>query len=493
VPDTYGNRDQSGVRGQAPVRNVSGRTSRGARVLAGIAGLILVAALLVAALQPRGTTSGAPIVLPTPAVSVIAGGTPAPASAAPSAPNPAAPPAASVVGVLTAPTNSASGPGDGRIPTPAAAQPSTPALIPNPDFAALRPGQSRAIATLESVPQFNSVGTRVAWAGELYTWPDLEPEASFAGEALGWGRVGSAEALLVQLPQGGYRVLATDGTEAMANFDLKPLYGTTSATWSPDRDRLWVQSPDWPSSSVSLYDWTAGGRQIATVPDAHNGAARLTASEDERWIAASWSRCGPSGCFYWISAGRAADISLDGLRSHGSGTLRALHIDAQGRVSAVVDRGHGAVFLAGYARAGALTTLARSVRDWWPLDGGSYVILDGGNLERLDPVAGQVETLRLPGGVDGARVLSVSPDGAWIAAWSSAGGGKVRFLESQGGAPGIDTATTFGPDVRVMWARDGSFALLADGPPLTQTIVRIAPGQPSKSDRRRRIVPRQLA
>jgi hypothetical protein len=367
--------------------------------------------------------------------------------------------------------------------------PAAVALIASTHLQSLLPGQSRTVQTLDPSPQFNEAGTRVAWGGELYSWPDLAPLALIRGEALGWGRFGGTEALLVRPPDGGISVLMADGT-AVSTFDPAPLYGVSSATWSPERRRLWVESPDWPSSSVSLYDWTADGRRITTAADKHGVEPHLTASEDERWMAAWWNRCDEAGCFFWVSAG-----SLGGARrslgERGSGTIRTLSIDSRGRVSAVVDRSitepfsdivvdsRGTDFLSGDSATGALAPVARLVQAWWPLDDGSYVILDGGNLAQLDPFSGDMALLELPGGVDAAQVLSVSPDGASIAAWSVGRTGALRFLALPGGPPDFDTYWMFGTDAAITWARDGNFVLVAEGPPATQTIVRISPLRPS--------------
>jgi hypothetical protein len=472
VPDRYGELGGSRVERQAPLGNVSGRVSRGARVLAGIAGFILIAALVVAALQPPEGRSTAP----------AAALAPSPPSATASEPIPTPSPAASY-GVALRPSPPAAIPTEG--PAPTLDLPPDVARIAGVDLAVLLPGQSRTVQTLDPSPRFNEAGTRVAWGGELFGWPDLQPLAAIRGDVLGWGEFGDDEALLVRPPNGGISILLSDGT-ALTRFDPAPLYGVSSATWSPERRRLWVESPDWPSSSVSLYDWTADGRRVATAVDKHGVEPHLTASEDERWVAAGWSRCENSACSFWVSAGPVGGPRRR-LIAEASGSIRAVGIDGLGRVSVVVDRSlaepggdvvirpYGTDFLAGDAKTGTLAPVVRAGQGWWPLDDGSYVILDGGNLVRLDPFSGDMAVLLLPGGVDPAQVLSVSPDGALVAAWSIGHTGAVRFFALRGGPPDIDTFWTFGSDAAVTWARDGNFALVADGPPTTQTMVRVTP------------------
>jgi hypothetical protein len=482
---------------QAPVRAVSGRTSRGGRLLAGFAGTLLVGALAVAALQPRALTPSAGNVVTGPG-RVVAGYSPGPGSVvlpirgAAGAPASASPPArlpatAPFLFRAALPTPPTSGPGR-DIATADAPDNVLPATL---RLAALLPGQSRTVPGSGPAPQFSPDGTRVVWGDVLSTWPDLEPVAQVHGDALGWGLLGSDPGLLVREPDGGFSVLRADGSASMAHVDLKPLYGVASTTWSPERDRLWVQSSDWPSNSVSLSDWTAGGRRIATVPDAHHVAAHVTASEDERWVAAWWDRCGASGCYHWISAGPSRAGTLASLESHGAGIIRTLSLDEQGRVSALVDRrgvtgaadqSAGIDFLAGGPRV-PLSPVAENVHAWWRLDTGAYVIREGGNLERLDPFTGRRTVVSVPGGVDPADVLGVSPDGAWIAAWSAVQAGRVRFLASRGGPPDIDSALSFAPTITVTWAQDGRFALVGDGRPPTQTIVRFAVPEGPTGDR----------
>ena len=126
------------------------------------------------------------------------------------------------------------------------------------------------------------------------------------------------------------------------------------------------------------------------------------------------------------------------------------------------------------SKAEPLTPLVRGVHAW-PLADGSYAVSDGKTLSRIDPFTGSTRTIALPHGIVAGRIASVSPDGSLVAAWSSSTQGHLDFGRVASGEAIVETTAAFTPKASVIWPADARFAIVADGPPIGFSVVRMAP------------------
>lgn len=302
----------------------------------------------------------------------------------------------------------------------------------------------------------------------------MDPITDLGGWGLGWGTFDGAEHLLLRTAATGYETVEGDGQHHP--IDTTALGGRVAAGWSPRADAVWLRSGI-QTPVLRLDAWSPNEtRQLASVRN-DIGATNIIASQNTEWLAMWFSGCATS------SPGGSRCALTIAVTQPGVGFLVPLVVDLEGVLGSVWVADDGTVLFT-VADANGRLDLWRAPVDgspevWFggsttsPLADAQLAVTSAETAAVVDLRTASETELDFPPDVSPAEVLSVSPDGVWIALQSRED--SVTFRRRTSGSPQVDLPISPPTRVSVFWPGDDHFAAVLFGPPPTTTVVRIAP------------------
>jgi hypothetical protein len=341
-------------------------------------------------------------------------------------------------------------------------------------FASLKPGDTRIVECGESAPQFNPSGDAMACGGAIYSWPEFERRATVRGTALGWGSIDGTDKLLLHDGAGTFSVADIGGH--VTAIELKRGTGRTGAAWSPDRTEVWLETGI-QTTTLGLVAWTPDGqRQIASVADPAQNYTNITASVDGAWVAVWGIGCATGGraetqCHFRGAVGPADGSAMTSIGPDINAVSSGIEFDDGGTYHFVVQPGGPGVDVWSGSPGAVARPILLNVRVW-PVAGGSLALADATELRRLNFATGAQRPIELRAGISPDKIISVSPGADWVVAFVGSGDETIRFGSLVAGQNAIEVSAS-GQEPSVLWSPAEDFAVLAEGPPFTTTVVRV--------------------
>lgn len=339
-------------------------------------------------------------------------------------------------------------------------------------FEELGPGDA-VDADCGSTPMlFSTDGGLVTCGAQLTRWPSMETIAEVRGNPIGWGTLDGVEVLLLMESRGGFATL--DGAANRQNVDTTGLEGRIVASWSPNRDAIWLQSGI-QTPELRLDAWNPGSRRQLAALTNNIQATNITGSPNEQWAAIWGGGCAISqqgtGCALTLAVAEAGAESATPIAAKLEGVLASTWITNDGTALFAMAGQNGRVDL-WRASPGATAEIWFQDATVSPLADGQVAVTSAQVAAIVDLAAATEAPLPLPDGIAPGDVLSFSPDQGWLAYGSSDATVIFRQLQPASAETQLPLPSLTG--VGILWPGDDEFGAVFVGPPPTTIVVRLS-------------------
>jgi hypothetical protein len=318
---------------------------------------------------------------------------------------------------------------------------------------------------------FSATGELAACNAQLVSWPSMSPIADLKGIALGWGTLDGTDTLLVQGSGDGFTTLSGSGDREVVN--TSELVGRITPSWSPSREAIWLESGV-QTEQLRLDAWTPEGRRPLAAVANVIGATNITASPNERWVAIWGGGCAVSqqgaDCTLTIGAGEAASGNIVPVAGGLDGTLASAWVANDGTLLFTVAGQNGRVAL-WRSDPGSGAEIWYENATISTLNRARLAVTSSEGAVVVDLATATDTPLILPEGVAPASVISVAPDGEWLAYSSQA---TIAFSRREAPTPAAEVSFPSLAGASILWPSDQRFACVFFGPPPTNLVVRLS-------------------